>query len=493
MSLTVDFAARRADLSPGATALLDDATGAAITFAEVEDRAARLATAFRARGLCDGARIAVLCRNSPAFFVALFAAQKAGAILAPLNWRQPVAELAEVCASVSPAAILHDETSAESAQAVAVKGGMDAMPLDDMEALTEGQAPCPSARVDEDAPWYLLFTSGTTGTPKAVIQTARMALANALNVAQSAGLVTGDRHLNFLPLFHTAGINLYTMPVFLWGGTTRIMSGFDPGRVLELIGSGEVDHFFGVPAIYQALSLQDGIDDAPLGRVRSYGCGGAAMPEAQFRFFAERGALVQNGFGMTETGPMGFLTDRIAARDKIGSIGKPQFLTEACIAGAARSGEATGELLIRGPSVTPGYYGNEAATRAAFDADGWLKSGDVARRDADSDFYIVDRIKDMFISGGENVYPAEIERVLLTHPDILDAAVIGTGDAKWGEVGFAFLIPRPGCEIDTAALDGWCRERLARYKTPVGFRIVEDFPRTAAGKVRKPLLKQELS
>lgn len=490
MAASPDMAARRADLSPEGTAFIDHETGTRWSFAAVDAAAARAGAALRGMGLAPGERVAILCHNSAAFFICLFACQKAGLILAPLNWRQPVAELGPVIDSVSCAAIVHDDSHAETATALATPR---ALPCADLQALCTLPASAPAlppAMMDEDAPWYLLFTSGTTGTPKAVIQTPRMALANAVNVAQAVGLTGTDRTVNFLPLFHTAGINLYTLPVFLWGGCSRVLPRFDPDTLLDLIAAGEITQFFAVPAIYQAFALHPRMAEVDFTAVLSYACGGAALPEDLIRLFAERGAQIRNGFGMTETGPMGWLIDAGAALERIGSIGKPQMMTEARLDGVADGAPGTGELLIRGASVTPGYFGNPEATAAAFDSDGWLHSGDVASRDAEGYYRIIDRIKDMFISGGENVYPAEVERVLITHPDILEAAVIGVPDARWGEVGAAFVIARPGASPDLAALPGWCRERLAAYKIPRSFELVADFPRTAAGKVRKPLLRK---
>jgi len=481
MGLIPDLAARRAQLSPDAPAFLDHETGATWSFARVDDAAARLGAALLAR-VPRGARVAILCHNRPEFFVALFACQKAGLILAPLNWRQPVAELLPVVASVNCALVLHDDTFAEPAAAL----GLPVMPL----AIPDA-APLPPAPVDEDQPWYVLFTSGTTGTPKAVIQTPRMVVANAVNIAQAMGLTAQDRTVNFLPLFHTGGINLFTLPLYLWGGVSRVLRKFDAPALVDLIGQGAVTQFFGVPAIYQALMQMD-LSGVDLSRLKGWACGGAALPEATIRFFADRGAPICNGFGMTETGPTGFLIDRDAAIRKIGSVGKPQMMTEARLDGVPDGQPGAGELLLRGPTVTPGYLDNPQATDAAFTADGWLKSGDVAARDADGYYRIIDRIKDMYISGGENVYPAEVEKVLITHPTVLEAAVIGIADPRWGETGVAFLIARPGQVPDPAELNFWLRERLASYKVPKTFLTVADFPRTAAGKVRKPELRKLL-
>jgi fatty-acyl-CoA synthase len=218
------------------------------------------------------------------------------------------------------------------------------------------------------------------------------------------------------------------------------------------------------------------------------------VPKHLLSEFQERGVTICNGMGMTETGPTVFLMDKGHAPAKIGSVGKPQILTDVRLVdgdGGIVEGPGEGEVQFRGPNITPGYMDNKEATVATFTVDGWLKSGDIGRRDEDGYYYIVDRIKDMYISGGENVYPAEVEKVLVGHPAVLEAVVIGVTDAKWGEVGAAFLIVRPGEDLDTTTLADWCRKQLAPYKVPKSFTVVDDLPRTAAGKVRKNILKDD--
>ena len=346
-----------------------------------------------------------------------------------------------------------------------------------------------------DRIWYLLYTSGTTGRPKAVIQTVGMALANYVNVQQATGLGGVDRTVNFLPLFHTAGINLHTLPLFLAGGTSTVLSKFEVDPLLDLIGAGRVTILFGVPAIYQAISLSPRFTGADLTRVRHWGCGGAPLPESLIRAFLAKDVRVCNGMGMTETGPTVFLMDPEHAVDKIGSVGKPQLLSQVRLVDAngrdVGEGEQ-GELLFRGPNITPGYFNNPEATAAAIDRDGWLHSGDVGRRDADGYYYVVDRIKDMYISGGENVYPAEVEAALTNHAAVLEAAVIGVPDERWGEVGHAVIRLRPGASCDAEEIRTFARTRLAAYKVPRHVTVVEDYPRTAAGKVQKHILRRTL-
>jgi len=501
MEYLTDMAAKRAELSPQTVAFSDFETGRDFTFDEVNRRADGLGGLLQARGLVAGDRVAVLCLNHPDFFVLLFAAQKTGLVLVPLNWRQPAAELKPVLSASRAKLLFHDQTFACSAEELVAGSGTGLVAIGaqangdsalDGRLESAGAAPVRDGLVKANAPWYLLYTSGTTGLPKAVIQTAGMAYANTICYAQAAGIATGETGLSFLPLFHTAGINLPTLPVFLFGGTTTVLRKFEADTVLDLVDAGRVSCFFGVPPIYQAMALSDRIGKTDFSRVRSFYCGGAPVPERLLRDFLKRGVTICNGMGMTETGPTIFLMDKAHAPEKIGSVGKPQMMTDVRLVnrrGEVVHGTGEGEVQVRGPNVTPGYMDDAEATAAAFTADGWLKSGDVARRDADGYYSIVDRIKDMYISGGENVYPAEVERVLQGHPAILEAVVVGVPDKKWGETGAAYLIARPGETLEADALTGWCRARLAAYKVPNSFLVVDELPRTAAGKVRKNILK----
>lgn len=500
MEFLTDMAAKRAELTPGAVAFVDSETGRQFTFGEVNERAGRLGNLLLARGLVRGDRIAVLCLNHPDFFVLLFAVQKTGMLLVPLNWRQPAAELTPILEASGAKLIFHDAAFAGQASLLAQAAGAGLLELG---ATTEGGSALDRVleeaspveiggdRIHADAPWYLLYTSGTTGLPKAVIQTPGTAYANMINYCQATGLSVAEKGVNFLPLFHTAGINLPTLPIFLNGGTSIVLRKFDADKVLQIIGAGQVTCFFGVPAVYQAMSLSERFGATDFTRVRSLGCGGAPLSGQLLQEFQNRGATICNGMGMTETGPTVFLMDKAHAREKIGSVGKPQMLSDVRLVdagGGIVEGPGEGEVQIRGPNVTPGYMDDPEATAAAFTPDGWLKSGDVGRRDADGYYFIVDRIKDMYISGGENVYPAEVERALLGHPAILEVAVVGVADARWGEAGAAFLIARPGMKIDVDTLADWCRTRLAPYKIPKSFVVTADLPRTAAGKVRKTVL-----
>ncbi len=502
-----DLAAHRARVTPNRPALEDLASGTAYNYRQLNEQAARFATAaLNHWGLAEGDRVAFLGHSRAEFFAMLFGCAKAGLILVPLNWRLAQPELEQLMGDCTPGALLFGEEFTDSARELKISGHVSALvDLDgkaadcrhydlDLEDSEPDLASHPDR--DPDTPWYLLYTSGTTGRPKGVIQTFRMMMSNYLNIGLAVDLTGRDTLLNVLPLFHTAGINLYSSAVLLTGGCVLVARSFEPDQAMAVLEQ-RATLFFGVPAVYQAILEHPSFSGKRLSRVRSWGCGGAPLALPVARRFVEEGIHVRTGMGMTETGPTVFLLDEEDVLDKVGSVGRPQLLTEVRIVGAngrdVAPGES-GELLIRGPNVTPGYWNRPDATREALEPDGWLHSGDVARCDEDGCYYIVDRWKDMFISGGENVYPAEVERVLVEHPAVSEVAVVGVPDDRWGEVGRAFLCLRPDAsEPDDAELISYCRERLAGYKVPRYFQVVDELPRNALGKVTKQALRQPLS
>lgn len=501
-----DLTAKRAQLGGNKTALIDTATGRKISYGALDDRASRIAEYLRDEwGVRAGDRIASLAQNRTETVELLFACAKLHAIMVPLNWRLSVPELEYILADADPVGLITDEVHAATAASLraSVPGangplrsmafGNDALDCEASYAQAcaqaSGQGIVHPPR-DEAETWYLMYTSGTTGNPKGVMQTPGMALVNYLNIGIAAGLTSDDTFLSVLPQFHTGGWNLYLLPTLLVGGTVMLPRTFDPGECLRLL-QGDVSVFFGVPTNYQMLAEHPDFPSADLSRVRSWSAGGAAMPVPLLRRLGESGVQVRQGMGMTETGPTVFLLDSEHAISKAGSIGMPQCFVETKIVDQddreVPRGQR-GELLIRGPGVTPGYWRMPEATKAAFTDDGWLRSGDIARQDEDGDYYLVDRAKDMYISGGENVYPAEVEAVIIQYPGIKDSAVIGVPDDTWGEVGKAYVQLGPGNDLNVDHLLDFCRERLAKYKVPKSVEMVDDLPRNASGKVQKHLL-----
>lgn len=486
-----DLLAKRAALSPRAVALEEAGSGRAAAYAELDARASKAAALMAAQGVEEGDRVAVLCRNRIEFFELLFGCARIGAILVPLNWRMPAAELDGLVADAEPSLLFHDGTGGEVVAGLAEPPPAINLDGDYAElAARAGSRPWRDTWRGNDT-WYLIYTSGTTGGPKGVICTYGMALANYMNIGVATGLTARDTTVSFLPNFHTAGINLHALPALIEGARVILLDSFEAEPLIALLEARRIDTLFGVPTVYQSLLEHPRFVAAPLDHVRHWGCGGATLPDALAERYRALGVRICNGMGMTETGPTALLMDPADAWDRIGSVGKPQLLCRARIVDAegrdVPDGEV-GDLIFAGPGVTPGYWRDPEATRAAFTADGWLRSGDLVRRDAEGFYYPAGRRKEMFITGGENVYPAEVENVLAAHPAVMGAVVLGRSDSKWGEVGRAFIQLAPGQLPDSDALASFCRTRLAAYKVPASFEFVPDFPRTPAGKIQKHLL-----
>ena len=340
-----------------------------------------------------------------------------------------------------------------------------------------------------------MYTSGTTGRPKGAMITHGMTLWNCINLSPLAYILPSSVLLTVLPLFHTGGLNCYTNPVLHAGGTVLIMRTFDPGQALKLIGdpASGINVFFGVPAIYQFMAQHPDFATTDFSRLVIGGVGGAPMPVPLLKTWEERGVALQQGYGMTETSPAVLALDREDAAGKAGSAGKPVLHTEVRIVrpdGTDADIGELGELWVRGPNITPGYWNRPDANITSF-TDGWLHTGDATRMDADGFYYIVDRWKDMYISGGENVYPAEVENVLYQLPAVAEAAVIGTPDDTWGEVGLAIIALKPGQAASEIEILAHCRKNLARFKCPKTISFVSALPRNATGKVHKPTLRAQ--
>ncbi|MCP3996927.1 MAG: long-chain fatty acid--CoA ligase [bacterium] len=490
-----DWIAHHADMSPDKTALIDDGRDLTLSYAQLDEQSRQLAGWLEAQGVGEGDRVAFFAGNTTDVFEALFACAKLGSVLVPLNWRLAVPELEFIIKDCRPRVLIYDDQFSAAAGVLNVQvklklGDEYALAKDMIDPLLIGDV---TATFDD--PWAIMYTSGTTGHPKGAIVTHGMVFFNAINIGHAVGLTSRSTNLNVLPTFHTGGLNLYTTPCLHLGARSINLAEFDPGKVLTWLESGEITHFFGVPAIYQFLAEHPRWEDADLSAVESWACGGAPMPIALLQRYAARGVMIRQGMGLTETSPTVFLTDEAHAISKVGSVGKPTLHTEIRVVGESGDDVATdeiGELWVRGPNVTPGYWERPEANADSF-TDGWLHTGDAARIDEDGYVYIVDRWKDMYISGGENVYPAEVEQVLFHHPNVLDIAVIGVPDDRWGEVGMAVVVPRDVQALDDDELIAFCGGKLAKYKIPKLVTTVAELPRNAAGKVLKRELRDNLT
>jgi fatty-acyl-CoA synthase len=468
----------RARTTPGRMAI--DERDILTTYAELDGRSEHLAAALLQSGLRRGDRVATLTGTSGEHVVAFFACAKAGLAFVPLSWRLAAPELAFQLDDAEPPILLveaeHADLAAEAVRAAA------ATPQRVAFGELDSAGDALDAPVEDDDTLLLVYTSGTTGRPKG----AQLTHANCFWTNLSFDLATGVRGddvvLQVLPQFHCGGWNVQPLLAWWKGALVVLERSFDAQRCLELIERKRVTTMMGVPAIYQFMAEEPAFDEADLSSLRTAVVGGAPMPEALLARWQERGVAIVQGYGLTEAAPNVLCLPPEDAVRKAGWAGKPYPFVDVRLSPES-------ELHVRGPNVFAGYWRNPEATAAAFD-DGWLRTGDVAERDEEGNYRIRGRFKDLYISGGENVYPAEVEAVLHEHPAVVDAAVVGVPDERWGESGVAFVVTR--AELTAEELRDWCGDRLARYKVPGDVRFVNELPRSAMNKVLKDELAASL-
>jgi fatty-acyl-CoA synthase len=492
-----DWCARWALYAPERIALEEADGGRCITYGQLHAAGNALAARLHDRGLIKGERLVVIADFSLELVALFVAAQKAGFILVPLNYRLAPAEIAWMVADADPALILAEAHYAHLLSEVSPDMAKRRGAFTDVEDLVaeacSGSKTIPFAAVGlhADDPVFILYTSGTTGFPKGTLYTHGMLLWNSINTAMSLSINAEGRTLLFMPPFHTGGWNVLLTPFLHHGGYVCLMKKFDPKQVLHLLQSKRVTLFMGVPTMLRMITEQPEWSNATFPDLHYVIVGGEAMPIPLIEAWDARGVAVRQGYGLTEVGPNLTSLHQDDAIRKKGSIGRPNFYVEIQVVredGQPALPGTRGELRLRGPMVTPGYWRNPEASEKAF-VEGWFCTGDVVIEDEAQYLYVVDRLKNMYISGGENVYPAEVERCLLQHPRILEVAVTGIPDPKWGETGAAFVrsdAPAPS----PAALQAWCSERLARYKVPRVIVFVEELPKNATGKIDRLRLKQ---
>ncbi|MCK6545438.1 long-chain fatty acid--CoA ligase [Myxococcota bacterium] len=492
-----DFVRHYARRRPGHVAVRDLASSRQWTYRELDERIERLASHLATRlGVARGDRVAVLCHNSTDVYELQFACWRIGAIFLPLNWRLAARELQMIVADAEPSVLVHDRALAELTTTLNVRvkvettGAGGASGYEGMIAAGGDVFTPADAKLSDVG--TLMYTSGTTGRAKGALITHAMTFYNAVNLAIAARVTRDSVHLVALPLFHTGGLNCYSNVVFHAGGTNVVMRAWDPAKGLAVLADRAegITHFFGVPAHYQGMAALPAFEGAELRLVNS-GVGGAPCPLPMLEQWSKKGVPMQQGYGLTETSPTALILDTERALDKLGSCGLPALHNEVILVDreGVRITEpgVVGEIWVRGPNVCPGYWRRPEANAGSFEK-GWLKTGDAARQDDDGFFYIVDRWKDMFISGGENVYPAEVENAIYEVDGVLEVAVIGVPDARWGEVGRACVVRRSGSAVTADEILEHTKRVLAKYKVPRSVVFVEALPRNAAGKV----LKQEL-
>lgn len=519
---------RRDAITPHRLAVVDGERR--VTYRDLARRVRGLAAGLGSRGVGRGDRVAMLSHNRLEYLEMLFALARIGAILVPLNWRLTPPELAYQLGDSAPALLIADQEHEDLAGEALSAAGLD------MELILTGgvyedlvrTSPAGGVVGRFDDPLIIMYTSGTTGRPKGAVLTQGTQLWNSINIGTAIGLTYRDVTLTVLPMFHIGGLGLYALPALHVGSRVVIQRTFEPEETCRLLRDEGVTAMFGVPTIYQVLLQTPAFREGDFRDVR-FAVGGAPCPLPVLDEFEARGLLLQQGYGLTETAPTALIITPEDAFRKKGSAGQPAVHVEARIAdGAGRllpPGEI-GEIWLRGPNLFSRYWRNPEATAEVFSppddpddaalpalevgiaapgpesaAEGrggvaalpdyrgwWFHSGDLGYADEEGFYYIVDRKKDMIISGGENIYPAEVEQVLYRHPAIADVAVIGVPDTRWGEVPMAVVVPRPGAAVTAEEIAAHCQGQLARYKIPRRVETVDVLPRNAAGKV----LKREL-
>jgi fatty-acyl-CoA synthase len=498
-----DWSAHQANVRPNDVAIVDLDAEREITYGALDQRAIKLARALQDKGVNKGDRVALLAPNCPEVFELEFACGKIGGVALLLNWRLTVPELEYILNDSAPQALIYNVKFKDAALELQKRCDIPHVLEIDEEDAANGyeqavasatDAPELAALTLEDLA-MIMYTSGTTGHPKGAMITHEMNFINCVNLGIPARISPDAVQLVVLPLFHTGGLNCYANPILHAGGRILLMRDFDPGGVLRILGDAElgVTHFFAVPAPYQFMMQHPDFAATDLSRLVAAGVGGAPCAEAILQGWLDRDVALIQGWGMTETSPGGTALDAADAIRKIGSAGKALLHTEIKIVddeGADLPRGEVGELLIRGPNITPGYWNNPEATEKSFDGD-WLKTGDAARFDDEGFIYIVDRSKDMYISGGENVYPAEVENVIYQLPQIAEAAVIGVPDDRWGETGKAVIVVKPNETLDADAIITHCLANLAKFKVPASVEFIEALPRNATGKVLKRTLRDQ--
>ena len=487
-----EWLARREELTPDKIALVDFETHTRLTYRDLNRRARALATMLQEQyAIQPGDRVAALALNSPEYLDAFFAIALLGAILVPLNWRLTARELGVILSDCEPKLLLSDGQHSARAQEVASALeqpvqllSMAEFPGANAELASRAQA---FQSQDGEEPMLILYTSGTTGTPKGAMLSHRMITWNAVNTQISWGLRDTDITPTFAPFFHAGGWNVLTTPIFHCGGTIVLLSKSDPATILRATAQEKCTILFAVPTVFQMLMEQPEFASIDLSAVRFCIAGGSSCPIPLIQSYAERGLEFRQGYGLTEVGVNCFSLAPEDALRKVGSVGRPVFHSRARVVDDEDHDVApdeVGELVLAGPHVCSGYWKRPEATAEAYRG-GWWHTGDLVRCDAEGYYFIVGRKKDMFISGGENVYPAEVEAVLITHPEIADAAVIARPDAKWGEVGLAVVVARAPGSLTPEAVIAYCDGKLARFKIPRSVVFLNELPRNAMGKVIK--------
>ena len=502
-----DISGRRAQLTPDRIAIIDNIEKQKYTFADMNIRANQLARLLLELGISKGDRVAMYSKNRIDCIDLMLATGKIGAILVPLNIRLAVQEIKFLLEQTTPSVFVYDPELIDSVRKIKNLFDIDEYIVMGYQSLDEDRASRQSKSnfsrldinrppIEFDDPHLILFTGGTTGLPKGAVLSHRSIYWNAMNTILSWSLEPDDIQPLLFPLFHTGGWNVLLLPCYYQGSTTILMGDFDAGETLRVIEKDKCTIVVGVPTVFIMISNLSEFQTANINSVRVFISGGAACPEEVMRKYWDKGKILKMGYGLTEVGPNNFYLPEELVKDHPLSVGYPVIHCDVKIVHPKTSQPVTGreivgELLLKGPHIFSGYWNNPEATDITIEPDGWVHTGDLVKQDVNGLYYIVGRKKEMYISGGENIYPVEIEEVLYQHPSIDLAAVIGVSDEKWGEVGKCFVTVKERKSITIEEIKVHLQKNLARFKIPKFFEIKDELPLSAAGKILKRELHQE--
>ncbi|MFW9786148.1 MAG: AMP-binding protein [Candidatus Thorarchaeota archaeon] len=512
MANQFDYLSKRDIFSPEAEALVDVETGKRYSYRAFNQRANKVANFLQETvEFQKGDRLSILARNSLEYWEAFFGCQKCGGIFSPLNWRLVARELTGLIDDLSPSVMFYDadmeNVAIELKKEVDVNHWItldvkrselkDSLLYEELMKKASPTPPQPVSLAYED-PMGIVFTGGTTGLPKGAMITYRQVAFNTLSTIRDA--LPGDVYINHLPLFHVGGLYVYAIPLFILGGKVIQMKRWNLDEVVNVINREKPNFFFAVPTQYRMLMNHPEFKSIDFSSVRFLTSGGEPLPLDIIKTFQSvHSVKFKQGFGMTEVGPGCFALDPWDAERKIGSIGTPNFFIDAKVinpeTGKDCAANEVGELVFKGPTVTIGYWNRPELNKELLDEDGWFRTGDMVYFDDEGYYYVVDRVKDMFISGGENVYPREIEKLLEEHPKIAQVQVIGVPDRKWGEVGRAIVVLKEGESASEEEILDYCDGKLASFKIPKSVRFTESFTRyiSGAGKILKRKLREDFA
>jgi fatty-acyl-CoA synthase len=485
-------------MSPSATALRQG--GRALTYPQLADRSARLASVLRDGGVGRGDRVAYLGTNDLTTFETFFASGLLGAVFVPLNTRLAAPELAYMLQDCGASVLVVGngvDVVAKELAADLELAALATVETDGLDARIVGAAPLgDEVDVALSEPALLLYTSGTTGRPKAATLTHGNLTWNTMNQLAHFDTASSDRALCIAPLFHAVGLGQVTLPTLFKGGSVDVLDKFDAATVLRLIGEHGITSFSAVPTMLQLMVEDPSWPDADLSSLRHVVYGGSTVNERVARAWHARGVRVLQGYGMTEAGPGIYMALDGGAADHPVSVGVPHFFTDVAALEADGSvgpvpNDGPGlELLVRGPNVFAGYWNRPEETQRSVVEGRWFRTGDILRADDDDWAYVVDRVKDVIISGGENIYPAEVEAVAVACPGVRSAAVVALPDPRWGEVGVAYVETMPDATVTEPVLRAHLEAGLARFKIPKHICFVDALPRNATGKILRADLRE---